>query len=705
MLYNIPSAGFIGQTLDALVDGIVRSVDRASAKLIPGRIYYTEGELIDASINRSPTSYENNPKEERANYKHNTDKMMYLLKMVDRQANPIAMVNWFPVHGTSMNSSNHLISSDNKGYASLLFEEDFNPPGTLPGKGKFVAIFAQANEGDVSPNTRGPRCIDTGIPCESATSTCGNPPRNEKCIASGPGKDMFESTKIIAYKQYIKARQLFNDESSMQLIRGSIRFIHEHIDITKQVVPLYKSITDLASLQQSDPRIPVNASYKTCSAGLGYSFAAGTTDGPGAFDFQQGDTISSRYWDMVRNFLRRPSKEQEKCHYPKPILLSTGEMDFPYMWHPRVVPTQIIMIGQLAIVGLPGEFTTMAGRRINHVVRKALQEGASQGNLIQPAEEDEEDSNGEEGDDDDDEAAAAKLWASPKKLVQRKRRAYSMAGKIKVVLSGLSNIYTSYITTVEEYELQRYEGASTLYGPHTLQAYANQFKRLASHLISGRSLPDNKLQPPDLTKSLFTLKPGVIYDGAPHGRDFGSVLSDVSSNKTYTCQDIVSVSFVAGNPRNNLRQEDSFLYVDKYSANGSWNPIASDGSWETKFIWERTNTFMGESKATIVWEIPHNCQPGIYRIRHYGSHKSLMQTISDYSGQSAPFKVSNNAGQSAQLDILFEAAVESLSAQETQAINQKRLYQDSVDTADKPSLYSSLSSLAAWLGLGKVRLS
>lgn len=159
------------------MDGIVRSVERAQENLTPGRIYYGEDDLLEASINRSPTAYENNPNEERASYLYDTDKTMHLLKMVDRRDEPLAVLNWFAVHGTSMNSSNHLISSDNKGYASLLFEEEFNPAGTLPGKGKFVAIFAQANEGDVSPNTKGPRCVDTGLPCDHATSTCGNPPR------------------------------------------------------------------------------------------------------------------------------------------------------------------------------------------------------------------------------------------------------------------------------------------------------------------------------------------------------------------------------------------------------------------------------------------------------------------------------------------------------------------------------------------------
>lgn len=32
-----------------------------------------------------------------------------------------------------------------------------------------------------------------------------------------------------------------------------------------------------------------NETGKTCPAGLGAGFAAGTTDGPGLFGFQQGD--------------------------------------------------------------------------------------------------------------------------------------------------------------------------------------------------------------------------------------------------------------------------------------------------------------------------------------------------------------------------------------------------------------------------------
>ena len=64
----------------------------------------------------------------------------------------------------------------------------------------------------------------------------------------------------------------------------------------------------------------------------------------------------------MRDVLHDPSAEQVKCHAPKPILLDTGEMDFPYPWQPVIMPLQIMTIGQLALIAVPGEFTTMSGR-------------------------------------------------------------------------------------------------------------------------------------------------------------------------------------------------------------------------------------------------------------------------------------------------------------------------------------------------------
>ena len=38
------------------------------------------------------------------------------------------------------------------------------------------------------------------------------------------------------------------------------------------------------------------------------------------------DTKDDPFWDIVRNLLHDPSEEQVKCHYPKSILLDTGEV-------------------------------------------------------------------------------------------------------------------------------------------------------------------------------------------------------------------------------------------------------------------------------------------------------------------------------------------------------------------------------------------
>ncbi|KAF7320213.1 hypothetical protein MKEN_00805800 [Mycena kentingensis (nom. inval.)] len=54
-----------------------------------------------------------------------------------------------------------------------------------------------------------------------------------------------------------------------------------------------------------------------------------------------------------------------------------------------------------------------------------------------------------------------------------------------VVVAGPANTYSHYIATPEEYTVQRYEGASTLYGPHTLDAYLDRYARLVPFLADG----------------------------------------------------------------------------------------------------------------------------------------------------------------------------------------------------------------------------
>lgn len=56
-----------------------------------------------------------------------------LLHGVSRAFSVRALPSWFAVHPVSMNNSNHLVNSDNVGYASYLFEQEKNK-GMLPGE-------------------------------------------------------------------------------------------------------------------------------------------------------------------------------------------------------------------------------------------------------------------------------------------------------------------------------------------------------------------------------------------------------------------------------------------------------------------------------------------------------------------------------------------------------------------------------------------
>lgn len=53
------------------------------------------------------------------------------------------------------------------------------------------------------------------------------------CVASGPGKDMFESTLIIATKQYEKAKDLYATANVTGMkLSGPVDFRHQHADMS-----------------------------------------------------------------------------------------------------------------------------------------------------------------------------------------------------------------------------------------------------------------------------------------------------------------------------------------------------------------------------------------------------------------------------------------------------------------------------------------
>ncbi|KAF6107542.1 N-acylsphingosine amidohydrolase 2B [Phyllostomus discolor] len=546
-VFVIASEGFSNRTFEYMVTGIMKSIEIAHTNMKPGKIFINKGNVDGTQINRSPHSYLQNPPSERARYSSNTDKEMVVLKMVDLNGDDLGLISWFAIHPVSMNNTNHLVNSDNMGYASYLFEQDKNT-GYLPGQGPFVAAFASSNLGDVSPNILGPHCVNTGESCENVNSTCpiGGP---TMCMATGPGQDMLDSTQIIGRTLYQKAKDLYTLAS--QELTGPVISAHQWVNMT-----------DVTVLLNSTHAV------KTCKPALGYSFAAGTIDGAGTFNFTQGTTVTDPFWETIRDqILGKPSDEIKECHKPKPVLVHTGELSKPHPWHPDIVDVQIITLGSLAITAIPGEFTTMSGRRFREAIKAEF-------------------------------------------------ATYGMQN-MTVVISGLSNVYTHYITTYEEYQVQRYEAASTIYGPHTLSAYIQLFRVLAKAIATDTVANLSRGPEPPFFKQLIIPLIPNIADKAPIGKNFGDVLQPL--NPKYRVGDVAEVTFVGANPKNSAenRTHQTFLTVEKYeNSSMGWQVVHNDASWETRFYWHKG--LLGHSNATIQWHIPDTAQPGIYRIRYFG---------------------------------------------------------------------------------------
>lgn len=586
LLPQITSKGFHKQSYQAIVDGVVLSIQRAHSSLQPGYLTVGSTKVFGANINRSLYAYLANPDDERAKYNASTEddgsveKTLTLLRFQRASdGKNTGVLTWFPTHGTSMLGNNTLISGDNKGVAADLFEKSFSTQDNVAED--FVAGFSQANVGDTSPNVLGAWCEDgTGQECSFKNSTCSDG-KSQFCHARGPFfriKDNGAASCFeVGKRQFEPAKALYDslDTKGTAVTGSSVKSFHTFQDMSNFSFPL------------------ANGSYvHTCPAALGYSFAAGTSDGPGAFDFTQNDPNApnaSPVWRVVSGLIKEPSKQQKRYHYPKPILLDVGEISTPYLWTPNVVDIQVLRVGQLVIIVSPGEATTMAGRRW----KEAISAGAS---------------------------SLALSEVDP-----------------VVVLGGPANSYTHYIATPEEYGIQRYEGASTLYGPYTLNAYINLTLTYLPYLsATSKSSPAPGPSPPNNVNNSLSFITGVIFDGKPIFKEFGQVKTDV--RPSYPIGSSVSAIFHSANPRNNLRLEQTYAAVEMLDeASGHWVKVRDDSDWGLVFNWKRTNEILGHSEVEIVWETNDTTQVGQYRLRYYGDSKAVSGQITAFEGTSGIF--------------------------------------------------------------------
>ena len=207
-----------------------------------------------------------------------------------------------------------------------------------------------------------------------------------------------------------------------------------------------------------------------------------------------------------------------------------------------------------------------------------------------------------------------------------------------VVLGGPANSYTHYIATEEEYGIQRYEGASTLYGPHTLNAYIDLTLKYLPHLAGKLAPPKAGPSPPININNSLSFITGVAFDRAPFFKSFGDVLDDVGPSHARGSS--VSATFVGANPRNDLRLESTYAVVEKLVGSGIWTTVRDDADWSLIFRWKRVNSVLATSEVTITWEVEEDSEDGLYRLRYFGAAKApISGTIEAFQGVSRIFSI------------------------------------------------------------------
>jgi neutral ceramidase len=536
VLYNLTTLGFHRKTFDALTAGIVEAVRRAHEDMAPSTLTLSHGELRQASVNRSRAAFDLNPADITGHFPDGIDPRTTLLR-VERDGRAVGAVNWFATHCTSMSGDNRLISADNKGYAAYHWEREVEQGDYLAEGGPgFVAAFAQTNAGDMSPN----------LDLEPPTTP-----------------EDFAATRTLGMRQYDAAAALLDDPGTV--LGGGVDSRLVYVDL---------SDVEVSAEYTGDGR-----PHRTAEPAVGASMAAGSTeDGPAFPGFEEGE---NPFWDAVSDtVLYQISPELRAAHAPKDVVVPIGAMNRLLPWVQEQVPVQLVRIGRLYLIGIPGEVTVGAGLRLRRTVA-----------------------------------------------------AITGADLADVIVAGYANSYFHYLTTPEEYDAQHYEGGSTLFGRWQLPALQQVCAGLARALRDGEDLPLGPV-PQDLSGSAISIQPPVILDVAQLGHSFGDVLTEPAD----ACApgDQVRAVFAGAHPGNDLHRGSTYLRVERKDG-GNWVTVADDGDWSTTLRWERDG--IAASRVTVTWDVPEGVAPGTYRIHYDGDARRLLGEVRAFSGTTRTFVV------------------------------------------------------------------
>ena len=518
-------------------------------------------------------------------YPQTLNNEMTLLRFEGADGTELGSLNWFGSHGTSNSIDNTYVSGDHKGYAAYKFEQ-------LKGSG-FVAAFAQSESGDASPNQ--PQADDP-------TADFLRPNQLD------PSLSVIENEIVHGQKELDAALSLYS--RAQTLLSSDIDYRYTTVDFSDILVdPAY--IGEYA--------MPYDDIYnaRTGEPCIGAGIMAGDEEGApvdyaaegevkNTFEFKDGKWVKNTFrfsslqlsglqyvlgplWPAAQGVLG--SYEHAELQKEKVVALPVGDL------MQTIQPLQVFTIGDLAIIGVPFECTAMQARRMKEVLMETLEP----------------------------------------------------AGINEIVFSTLTNSYSQYVTTREEYAAQNYEGSTVLFGPWSGAALTQELDKLCQALVDGTpaaigpSAPDKSGDPIIKTSAAAT---GVVRDAG----SFGTVLNDVNSEYSYG--ETVTAVFQAACPRNipELKRSgtlekyfdpESFAYMEVQlkDENGEWQTLLTEADPYTTFKWERQGASLSSySQITFTWLLK-DAEPGIYRFRYNGVARNLLGRYTSFSGVSGEFTV------------------------------------------------------------------
>lgn len=406
---NLNAPGFSPRVYAGLRDGIVAALAAAWKALRPGTASLTQTTVPlgdGVAFNRSWFAYNKNPDVTPVTFERRdeaTDRTLTALRFRDLDGKLAGLVQWFALHGTAVHADNTRLHPDHKGLTAMALE--------AAGLG---VVCAQECCGDVSPNYR------------------WDPKRRH---TAGKLDDDIANAQAIADVMVRRTDAGRPDAESDEIALG------DRLEVATRFVAFGDATSHARFNRDGRP-------HRTTPATLGLSMAEGTAEGPGPLRRVRAVT---RAMSWLAGLTREDTKVPfiDLAHgrdgrlfgvipmgYTPPLdpvfawvrgALKSGGVHAG-AWVPEVVPLNLVRLGPLAIVAVPFEMTTVAGRRLRATVLASL------------------------------------------------------PGVSHVVISPYANAYIGYLTTFEEYRVQHYEAGYTLFGPHTLGALRSEIEQLARQL-------------------------------------------------------------------------------------------------------------------------------------------------------------------------------------------------------------------------------